>query len=158
MCWDFHEMRVCLTRYTIRAWNLRSWLIEGSLDGESRTEVVRQTDTPDFMICRCGMWKISSFDVSNAVECRFIRVTRADKTHDCEEARLVLYAVESFGNLSEQTRIVDCVNVNRKNLPQRVPGVISWPHISMRVERSWRICRVLALGAEICHSNSAISF
>jgi hypothetical protein len=42
--WDFREMRVCPTHYTITAPWLKSWVVEGSLDGESWTENLRHGD------------------------------------------------------------------------------------------------------------------
>jgi hypothetical protein len=33
ICWDFHKMRVSLTHYTIRCHWMKSWVIQGSVDG-----------------------------------------------------------------------------------------------------------------------------
>jgi hypothetical protein len=44
VCWDFGEMRVRPTHYTIPALFLKSWVVEGSLDGSSWTEFDRKTD------------------------------------------------------------------------------------------------------------------
>jgi hypothetical protein len=35
ICWDFHELRICPTHYTIRAPYLKSWVVESSLDGRA---------------------------------------------------------------------------------------------------------------------------
>jgi hypothetical protein len=101
ICWDFREMRVRPTHYTIWAAWLKSWVVEGSLDGESWTEIDRQTNNQDF-----------SFAVSNPAGCRFIRLTQTDGPHwkvrhgdDELDLRpvdfLLFYAVEFFGTLSE---------------------------------------------------------
>jgi hypothetical protein len=94
VCWDFREMRVRPTHYTVKAWLLKSWIVEGSLDGESWTGIDRQTENAHFKD-RCN---IASFAVLNPAESRFIRLTQADTT---ETDRLVLYAVEFFGTISE---------------------------------------------------------
>jgi hypothetical protein len=44
VCWDFGEMRVRLTGYRLASTLLKSWVIDGSLDGENWTEIDRQTD------------------------------------------------------------------------------------------------------------------
>jgi hypothetical protein len=125
VCWDFREMRVRPTHYTI--WTsylksssdrlksssdrLKSWVVEGSLDGRSWTVIDRQTDNQDFK----GGSNTVSFAVSKPAEFRFIRLTQTDKRHDgydylthkggdknhygCDY--LLLYAVEFFGTLSE---------------------------------------------------------
>jgi uncharacterized coiled-coil protein SlyX len=48
ICWDFHEMRVRPTHYTIKSYCLKSWVVESSLDGEAWTEIDRKTNNEDF--------------------------------------------------------------------------------------------------------------
>jgi hypothetical protein len=94
--WDFREMRVCPTHYTIWAQWLKSWGFEGSLDGSSWTEIDRRTHNEDFKDWNMGV----SFVVSTPAEFRFIRLTQIGTDidgHDC----LCLNAVEFFGTLSE---------------------------------------------------------
>jgi hypothetical protein len=88
-------MRVRPTHYTLRADCLKSWVVEGSLDGTSWTEIDRQTDNRNFWGCAAA-----SFAVSKPAEFRFIRLTQTDQNHAGED-QLVLYAVEFFGTLSE---------------------------------------------------------
>jgi hypothetical protein len=95
VCWDFREMRVRPAHYTIQAEWLKSWLVEGSLDGSSWTEIDRRTDNQDFKNITTA-----SFAVSNRAEFRFIRLTQTDKTHSGYDY-LILFAVEFFGTLSE---------------------------------------------------------
>jgi hypothetical protein len=103
VCWDFREMRVQPTHYTIDAGFLKSWVVEGSLDGKSWTEIDQQTNNQDFKD-----WETASFAVSRPVECRFIRLTQTDENHDDDDSldndgrnELRLYDVEFFGTLSE---------------------------------------------------------
>jgi hypothetical protein len=101
ICWDFHEMRVRPTHYTIKSLSLKSWMIESSLDGESWTEIDRKTDNCDFS--RDNLFapvKSASFSVSNSAECRFIRLTQTGKTHS-GRGILTLRAFEVFGTLLE---------------------------------------------------------
>jgi hypothetical protein len=97
VCWDFREMRVRPTHYSIATSSLRSWLLEGSVDGERWAEFDRQTDRMDFMFhSNCPEWGITPFAVANPLECRFIRLTQTG-----ESAGMRLDIVEFFGTLSE---------------------------------------------------------
>jgi hypothetical protein len=96
LCWDFREMRVRPTHYTMRTWSVKSWVVEGSVDGRSWTEIDRQTDNQDFKV-GCT---VASLPMSNPADCRFIRLTQTHKRH-CRDDILRLEAVEFFGTLSE---------------------------------------------------------
>jgi serine/threonine protein kinase len=92
VCWDFREMCVCLTHYTIRAVKLKSWVVEGSLDGLTWTEVDLQANGPGFE--QVGSF---SFCVSKpmASYCAIrLRQTTGGSPYQ-------LYAVEFFGTISE---------------------------------------------------------
>jgi hypothetical protein len=93
--WDFRELRVRPTHYTINSFWLKSWVVEGSLDGEAWTEIDRTTDNEDFKA-----WEPASFAVANSAECRFIRLTQTDKRH-CRDDTLTIRAFEFFGTLLE---------------------------------------------------------
>jgi hypothetical protein len=95
VCWDFREMRVRPTHYILMAMGLKSWVVEGSLDGKSWTEIDRQTDNEAFN----GSWGPVSFSATPA-EFRFIRLTQTGKRHGGFD-NLALRAVEFFGDLSE---------------------------------------------------------
>jgi hypothetical protein len=96
LSWDFHEMRVRLTRYAITAYQLKSWVVEGSLDGTNWTEIDRRTDTDDFKT-----WNTASFAVSNEdSECRFIRLTQTGISHG-RSWIVHCKTVEFFGTLLE---------------------------------------------------------
>jgi hypothetical protein len=96
VCWDFHEMRVHPTRYTIRSDELITWVIESSLDGEGWTEIDRKTDNNDFE----DMYGMGSFAVSNSAECRFIRLTQTG-VDAAGFDDLLISAFELFGTLLE---------------------------------------------------------
>jgi hypothetical protein len=95
--WDFGEMRLYPTHYTLVACQPKSWVVEGSLDGQSWTEIDRKTNNQDFTLVG---YPIASFAVSNPAECRFIRLTQTDRRHNGDN-HLLLRAVEFFGTLSE---------------------------------------------------------
>jgi hypothetical protein len=97
VCWDFREIRVRPTHYTIWALWLKSWVVDGSLDGSSWTEIDRKTGSENPYAL---FGNIASFAVSQTAEFRFIRLTQTDKAYSCDDL-LRLYAVEFFGTLSE---------------------------------------------------------
>jgi hypothetical protein len=92
ICWDFHEMRVHPTDYTIISCGLKSWVVESSLDGEAWTEIDRKTDSLNFDTA----W----YAVSNSAECRFIRLTQTGQRHYGYDY-LSICAFEFFGTLLE---------------------------------------------------------
>jgi hypothetical protein len=95
VCWDFREMRVCPTHYTLDAYSLKSWIVEGSVNGRYWTEIDRQSDNQDF---KAG-WGVASFDFQKEADFRFIRLTQAGKRHVGNHC-LVLRGVEFFGALT----------------------------------------------------------
>jgi hypothetical protein len=97
VCWDFHEIRVRPTHYTIRTALLKSWVVESSLEGKAWTEIDQKTDNDDF---KSGNYMAASFAVSNSAECRFIRLTQTAKDHGKKDD-LGIRAFEFFGTLFE---------------------------------------------------------
>jgi uncharacterized coiled-coil protein SlyX len=97
VCWDFHEMRVRPTHYTIRSILLKSWVFEGSLDFVNWTEIDRKRKNKDF---KARDWVTASFVVAKSVECRFIRLTQTGQAYDGDD-HLLIQAVEFFGTLLE---------------------------------------------------------
>jgi hypothetical protein len=91
ICWDFREMLVRPTHYTIRSIDLSSWVIEGSVDGANWNSIDERLSSWD------SVRYVASFAVSNAVECRFLRLTRAGE----RRLALKLRGVEFFGTLFE---------------------------------------------------------
>jgi hypothetical protein len=96
--WDFGEMRLRPTHYTVKADYLKSWVVEGSVDGKNWAEIDRQTDNQDFKDASTSI--AVSFAVRVSREFRFIRLTQIDENHWGGD-QLVLYGVEFFGALSE---------------------------------------------------------
>jgi hypothetical protein len=97
ICWDFGDLRISPTHYTIKGVDLKTWVLEGSLDGANWTEIDRQTDNWDFYGINA---RTGSFSVSRSLKCRFIRLTQIAKNGSARDD-LFLYAVEFFGQLSE---------------------------------------------------------
>jgi Ras-related C3 botulinum toxin substrate 1 len=91
ICWDFHKMRIRPTHYTIWSYSLKSWVVEGSLDGTSWTKIDQQTRRRP--VDASG--DLYSFAPSKVAEFRFIRLTQTEKRG------LALRAVEFFGTLFE---------------------------------------------------------
>jgi hypothetical protein len=104
ICWDFHEMRVCPTHYTImsKLYSPRSWVVESSLDGVgwfrrgTWIEIDRRKDNSDLKASH----SVASFSVSNSAECRFIRLTQTGPNHN-QTHELRISAFEIFGTLLE---------------------------------------------------------
>jgi uncharacterized coiled-coil protein SlyX len=96
ICWDFHQKRVWPTHYTTNCARLKSWVIEGSLDGRAWTEIDRKTDNSDL---NSDPWR-ASFAVANSAECRFIRFTKTAMNHT-GQFRLYCTGFEFFGTLLE---------------------------------------------------------
>jgi hypothetical protein len=86
-------MRLRPTHYTITSQKLKSWVIDGSLDGQEWTEIDRNPTV-------YGVNGTESFAFKNSVECRFIRLTQKDMTAEGETV-LELSAFEVFGSLLE---------------------------------------------------------
>jgi predicted nucleic acid-binding Zn-ribbon protein len=95
VCWDFHEMRIRPTHYTLTAWLLQSWDVAGSVDGTSWKSLGEHTLNQDF-----NDTNTVSFSVSKPAEFRFIRLSQTGKNHR-EQDYLYLTSVEFFGTLFE---------------------------------------------------------
>jgi hypothetical protein len=89
-------MRVCLNQYALLSIYMKSWVIEGSVDGQSWTEIDQQSDNQDLK----QSWRTVSFAISSRLDFRFIRLTQTEARHDGREC-LSLRAVEFFGTVSE---------------------------------------------------------
>jgi hypothetical protein len=95
LCWDFGDLRIKPTAYTISSYAPKSWVLEGSLEGQVWTEIDRQIDNCEFKV-----WptRASSFDVANPTECRYLRFRQIAKTHFSDDI-LNVHAFEVFGAL-----------------------------------------------------------
>jgi hypothetical protein len=99
--WDFHELRVAPTHYSIQTHNspvgsahLKSWVIEGSINGSSWIELHRRTNSHDLN----GPAVIRSFSISKMIDCRFIRLRQTGSNHR-NDNNLVFSCLELFGIL-----------------------------------------------------------
>jgi hypothetical protein len=91
---------VRLTHYSIHPhssnWYLRSWIVEGSLDG-SKWLVIDRRDNNNEMT---STHPIGTFTVSQSTESRFIRLRQTGKNARGNDY-LTIYAFELFGQLME---------------------------------------------------------
>jgi hypothetical protein len=97
-CWDFGEKRIRPTHYTIKVSNLKSWVVESSLDSKAWTGIDRKTDLQDFKSSSRHDWT-ASFAVSDSAECRFIRLTQIENHSPAMHRQQSVYALEVFGTL-----------------------------------------------------------
>jgi hypothetical protein len=117
VCYDFKEMRIVPSHYTIRTnhfdpgnEHLKSWVIETSADRENWREVAREENNGQLN----GYRLASTFPVADDGECRFIRLVNIDRNH-FGIGMLMISACEIFGNLFEET-------ADSSNLPFCPPG------------------------------------
>jgi hypothetical protein len=96
VCWNFHEMRVRLTHYTIKSLSLKSWVVESSLNCVNWTELDRKTDNESLK----SFTSTASLAVANSGYCRFIRLAQTGKTRNVTDM-LAITHFEFFGTLLE---------------------------------------------------------
>ncbi len=113
LCLDFKERRVSLTHYSWACWHGKSWVLEGSVDGETWNELDRRDNNNELYgppVPGAGRWrqargpeiKSASFSVTNPVHAlRFVRLRQTGKNHTGYDW-LDVYAIELFGKLIEQ--------------------------------------------------------
>jgi hypothetical protein len=94
VCWDFREMRIRPTHYTIKSVCLKSWEIESSLDGIKWTAIDKRIDNKDYTYG----FVTNTFAVAKSDECRFIKLTQTGQRHVGDDC-LVIVAFELFGAL-----------------------------------------------------------
>jgi hypothetical protein len=102
VCWDFREMRIHPTHYTIQSTVLSAWILEGSVDRQAWIEIDRQTENEDLIAIGTA-----SCAVSTAESFRCIRLTQTGTNRRRTERSngdncLSLLAVEFFGSISEE--------------------------------------------------------
>jgi hypothetical protein len=101
ICWDFEDRRVIASDYTIRGWIL-SWIVEGSIDGESWIELDRRQNADEMRRppCTCSFSIANSRAKSKSPECRFFRLRQTGENGNGEHC-LRLSRFELFGTLLE---------------------------------------------------------
>jgi hypothetical protein len=101
LCYDFKDMRVAVTHYILRSQSnavgghhLRSWVIEGSEDGQKWIEVDCRTNEGSLN----GPKSIGHFEVRNVIESRFIRLRGTGPTWNGSNY-VYFQAFDVFGGL-----------------------------------------------------------
>jgi hypothetical protein len=102
ICYDFKEMQISLTHYSIRTdcdyqcYHLRSWILEGSKNGLSWTELDRREN--DTTLDSPGVIGTFSIGEGNGEGFRMIRLQQTGRnSRDTDE--LVVTAIEFFGDI-----------------------------------------------------------
>jgi hypothetical protein len=100
LCYDFKNLRVKPTHYSIHAYfggyYLRSWVFEGSIDGSSWIVFDEQKDNSTMNSSHL----IGTFAAGQSRECRFIRLRQTGKNASGDDY-LYLCGFEIFGQLIE---------------------------------------------------------
>jgi hypothetical protein len=107
LTYDFRDRHVTLSHYSIRShfagtlndYHLRSWVVEGSSDGETWSELDRREDDASLK----GGNLTQVFEVrSPGLECRLVRLRQIGPNHFLElDYRLVVSGFELFGLITE---------------------------------------------------------
>jgi hypothetical protein len=100
LCYDFKDRKVRPTHYSVHAhsgnYYLRSWILEGSIDGSSWAELDHHTNDQTTN----SNHPIGTFSISSDCKYQFLRVRQtgvnANGNHE-----IILYAMEIFGDLIE---------------------------------------------------------
>jgi hypothetical protein len=99
VCWNFHDIRVRPTHYTIKSadWLCpKSWVVQGSMDGEDW----RDLDVQNGVNTLSEDYSLASFQVSNSFECRLIKIVQTGESQG-GYSYFALSAFEVFGTLIE---------------------------------------------------------
>jgi hypothetical protein len=105
ICYDFKELRVIPTHYTIRSRyddsvnndNLKSWFVEGSIDGQDWVELDRKENNRLIN----GQNLVHTFHVHTLMECRFIRLRHPGQSWRTNWYRIAISSLEIFRTLIE---------------------------------------------------------
>lgn len=98
---DFKKMRIAISHYTLKTWfwgpnfqHLKSWVVEGSDDGNEWTELDQREDENSLN----DALAFRRFKCLIKVSCRYIRIRSTDTDHSGSNL-LILNAVEFYGRL-----------------------------------------------------------
>jgi hypothetical protein len=102
ICFDFKTMQVAPTHYTVRSysagpngWHLKNWVIEGSQDGNSWTEIDRRENNADLNSSHA----VKTFAISKRGSFRMLRLFLIGPAHNGGHG-MIISRVEFFGTLS----------------------------------------------------------
>jgi hypothetical protein len=121
-CFDFKELRIIPTHYTIQSWEggageLLSWKVEGSEDGTEWTLLDRHSNSRAL----CGRGQIASFEIKNSLVLRMIRLTQTGKSNDGDN-QLCCSAFEVFGTIRGLHKAFPGISERKKTQnPRRSP-------------------------------------
>jgi hypothetical protein len=102
ICYDFKNMRIKPTHYSVRSrrdsnsYHLRSWTLEGSIDGQSWQELDRRENNTALNSQGATM----SFSISQSSEIQMIRLRQLSQNSSGNN-QLVVNAIELFGIIVE---------------------------------------------------------
>jgi hypothetical protein len=101
ICYDFQDLRIIPTHYTIRScfggvngFNLKNWVVETSVDSRNWAEADRREGNDKLN----GFNVTRTFKVTRRQQCRYIRVVNVGRNHNGNDA-LSLASFEIFGFL-----------------------------------------------------------
>jgi hypothetical protein len=101
VCYDFNEMKVRPTHYSVRmyptgrnSYHLKNWVIEGSTDGASWSEIDRREKNTDLN----SSLAIKTFEVAKIATFRMIRLRQIGQNHRGDHY-LIFTSFELFGSL-----------------------------------------------------------
>jgi hypothetical protein len=104
ICYDFKRRKIMATHYSIRSYfngsrgnnHPKDWVVEGSNDGISWTEIDRREDNSDLNASNVT----KTFAITRSVEVRMIRLRQVGANHFGHHY-LLLSSLEIFGSLIE---------------------------------------------------------
>jgi hypothetical protein len=102
ICYDFKQMRVTMTHYTIRgvhSGSLKNWTIEG-WQGKSWEELDRRMNDPHLEGQHTGIGKIATYQAATVREVQMIRITQVGRNHSNSLAFWIT-GLEFFGYIRE---------------------------------------------------------
>ncbi|OHT04313.1 hypothetical protein TRFO_28198 [Tritrichomonas foetus] len=98
---DFGNKQICITHYTIKTYpcgrgysHLKSWVIEGSTNGQNWSEIDRRDDNNELN----GKSKVATFMCASLYDSQFIRLRQTGPNHYGDHY-LILTNIEFFGDL-----------------------------------------------------------
>jgi hypothetical protein len=104
ICYDFKKSQVIPTHYSIRSYyvggwnncNLKSWVIEASMDGRNWTRIDHKENNFDLN----GANVTRAYEVSNKELCRYVRLVNIGRNHSGSDS-IWISSFEIFGSLIE---------------------------------------------------------
>jgi hypothetical protein len=102
ICFDFKKMTITPTHYSIRTnsygpngYHLKSWVLEGSKEGNLWIEIDRQNDCGDLN----SQFAVATFSVCCSESVRLLRLRQTGPNH-CRQNYLYFTAFEIFGSVA----------------------------------------------------------